>query len=215
MKEDNSINKIIKKLCKEVFPDDVFQKGNSRVYLDDNGWFFTVIEFQPYTLGKGTFLNAGLSFLFNQQDYLSFSYQIDHDTRIGGRFIQYQDDEQFERDVREYVLLANEYISKYREFADIEYAKKYIVNELDDGNWNPYIKAMLCYLTDDIDNGSEYYQIFINNPWFKKIIDRYGYPTNSDEMDKSYVLEMIKEQRDYWHSRSMMKKMKVFTQYER
>lgn len=49
MGQNNSINRIIKKLCNEIFPCEVFQKGNSRVYLDDNGYFFTMIEFQPYS----------------------------------------------------------------------------------------------------------------------------------------------------------------------
>ena len=55
MNQYNNINKIIKKLCKEIFPSDVFQKGNSRVYLDDNGYYFTVIEFQPYSIKKVLF----------------------------------------------------------------------------------------------------------------------------------------------------------------
>lgn len=47
MSECNNTNKIIRKLCKEIFPSSVFQKGNSRVYFDDNGYYFTMIEFQP------------------------------------------------------------------------------------------------------------------------------------------------------------------------
>ena len=45
--EDNNIHsKIINQVCREVLiPLGVFQKGASRLYLDDNDYFFTVIEF--------------------------------------------------------------------------------------------------------------------------------------------------------------------------
>ena len=65
--------KIIDKLCSQIFPEDVI-KYHSRFYVDDNGYFFTVVEFQPCTLDKGTFLNVGLSYLFDRNDYFTFSY---------------------------------------------------------------------------------------------------------------------------------------------
>ncbi len=168
MNQDNNINKIIKKLCKEIFPSDVFQKGNSKVYLDDNGYYFTMIEFQPYSLQKGTFLNVGVSFLFNRDDYLSFSYSYNNEPRVGKKFIEYIDDEQFEKDVRKYVELANDYILKYRMFADIKYAKQYIVNELNDNNWNPYIKSMFYFLTDDDENGKSIIKCFWMSRFLKE-----------------------------------------------
>ena len=64
MADDKIINKIIKRKCKEIFPKDVFQKGTSRVYYDDNGYYLTHIEFQPYSLKRGTFLNAMLDYHF-------------------------------------------------------------------------------------------------------------------------------------------------------
>lgn len=214
MNQDNNINKIIKKLCKEIFPDDVFQKGNSRVYLDDNGYYFTMIEFQPYSFKKGTFLNAGLSFFFNKNDYLSFSYAYNNDSRIGKTFIEYTDDEQFEKDVRKYVELAKDYILKYRAFADMDYAKQYIIKDLNDDNWNPYIKSMLCFLTDDAENGQKYYKMFLDNPFFERIINEHHYPKCSKEINKAYVMNMINEQRRLWHSKSSMKKMKIIDKFE-
>lgn len=74
--EDNNIHsKIINQVCREVLiPLGVFQKGASRLYLDDNDYFFTVIEFQPSTWSNGTYLNIGLTFLwnYNQSDVLSY-----------------------------------------------------------------------------------------------------------------------------------------------
>lgn len=214
MNQDSNINKIIKKICKEVFPSEVFQKGNSRVYLDDNGYYFTMVEFQPYSLKKGAFLNAGLSFFFYKNNRLSFSYSYNSELRIGKKFIEYINDKQFEKDIRGYVLLANDYILRYRDFSDIDYAKEYIVNELDNNNWNPYIKSMFYFLTDDAENGKKYYQMFLNNPFFKRIIEEYNYPTCVEKLSKEYVLQMIKENRLLFHSKSSMKRMPILVEFE-
>lgn len=214
MNLDNNINKIIKKLCKEIFPPDVFQKGNSRVYLDDNGYYFTMIEFQPYSLKKGVFLNVGLSFLFNKNDYLTYSYSLNNETRVGKNFIEYRNDEQFEKEVRKYVELASEYILKYRKFVDVNYAKDIIMKELDDNNWNPYIKSMFCFLTNDQEKGKQYYKIFLEEEFFKRIIEKYNYPKFLDKINKEYVMDMISNQRKYWHTKPFMKKMKTLKEYE-
>ncbi len=214
MSSDN-INKIIKKLCKEIFPKDVFQKGNSRIYIDDNGYYLTVIEFQPITLKKGAFLNAGVDFLFDKLDFLGCMYAFNGDGRIGNKFIEYINDEQFENEIREYVELANDYILRYRAFCDIEYAKQCMLNELDDKNWNPYVKSMFYYLTDDTENGNKYYEIWSNEEFFKRIIKKYNYPENSSELSKEYVMNLIRDERAFWHSKAYMKKMKTYEAYER
>lgn len=215
MNLDSNINKIIKKLCKEILPKDVFQKGNSRIYLDDNGYYFTMIEFQPTSIKKGTFLNVGLHFLFNKDHYLSFSFSYNNDTRIGKKLIEYKNDEQFEKEVRKYVELANTYVLKYRSFRDVNYAKQYIVNELNDSDWNPYIKSMFYFLTDNQGNGKKYYEKFIREPYFKSIIEKDNYPIDITKLNKDYVINIISEQRKFWHSKSSMKKMKTIENYER
>lgn len=214
MANDKLTNKIIKTKCKEIFPKDVFQQGTSRVYYDDNGYYMTCVEFQPCSLSKGTFLNVGVSFLFHNKDYLAFDFWYGEDIRIGKKFIEFKDETQFEKDITEYVELANEYILKYREFRDIQYAKDYIMNHLDDRNWNPYYKSMLCFLTDDIVQGQKYYQMFLDDPFFKIFIEQYDYPRKVEDLDKEYVLTMIKNQRQFYHSKTTMKKMKNAPEWE-
>ena len=52
-------SKIINKTAKKIFGVyGIKQKGQSRIWLDDNGWFTTVIEFQPFRGRQGTTLNA-------------------------------------------------------------------------------------------------------------------------------------------------------------
>ena len=86
MEDKNIHSKTIKQVCKEILiPLGVFQKGSSRLYLDDNGYFFTVVEFQPSSWDKGTYLNIGLTFLwdYNQSDVLYFDFSRKPAARFG------------------------------------------------------------------------------------------------------------------------------------
>ena len=37
------------------------RKGQSRLWLDDNGWWMAIAEFQPSQWSKGTYLNVAVS----------------------------------------------------------------------------------------------------------------------------------------------------------
>ena len=68
-------NKIIRNAANSVLkPNGLFRKGTSRVWIDDNGWFLTVVEFQPSGWDRGSYLNVAVHFLWDDQDYLSFDY---------------------------------------------------------------------------------------------------------------------------------------------
>lgn len=121
-------NRIIKQLCKEILlPLGVFQKGASRVYIDDNGYFFTLIEFQPSAWAKGTYLNVAMHFLWNERDYLSFDFPF---TGRIKPLSEYQNDEQFAGEVTQYVREAAELVLFYRKLQDpaiaSSYAKKWL-----------------------------------------------------------------------------------------
>lgn len=66
------------------------QKGRSRTWLDDRGWYVGVVEFQPSGWLKGSYLNVGACFLWTWNDFLSFD--------LGGRsegLVSYESDAQF------------------------------------------------------------------------------------------------------------------------
>ncbi len=48
------------------------QKGRSRTWLDDQGWWVGVIEFQPSAWSRGSYLNVGACWLWEEKDFLSF-----------------------------------------------------------------------------------------------------------------------------------------------
>lgn len=121
----NAHNQIIEQLCKDILlPLGVFQKGTSRTYIDDNGYFFTVIEFQPSAYAKGTYLNVALHFLWNEKEYISFDFPFGSDIRVKN-FVEYQNDEQFVREATQYVQEAATQVLFYRKLCDTNIAKHY------------------------------------------------------------------------------------------
>ena len=191
----DNIIKIIKNKSKEIFPKEVVQKGNSRVFIDDNGYFFTIIEFQPTTLYKGCFLNVGVHFLFNKYEYIAFSYSEDNNIRVGKKFIKYIDDEQFANDILEYINLANIYIEKYRKLKNLEYAKNILIKS----KMSLYEKAAICFLAEDEKLGNEYLKEYIESRKLK------GMDCSEIKMSKNILENIIKEKREFWIKKHLIK----------
>jgi len=66
------------------------QKGRSRIWLDDQTWWTGVVEFQPSSWARGSYLNVGACWLWYEKDHLSF----DAGHRIE-EFQPFTSDEQF------------------------------------------------------------------------------------------------------------------------
>ncbi len=67
-----------------LLPLGLIQRGRSRVWLDDRGWFLIVVEFQPSSWSKGSYLNVAAMWLWRDKDYLSFDYGGPDGDRIAG-----------------------------------------------------------------------------------------------------------------------------------
>ena len=66
-------SKFITQAAREILkPLGLFQKGRSRTWLDDHGWWIIVVEFQPSSWSKGSYLNVGAMWLWHVKDYESF-----------------------------------------------------------------------------------------------------------------------------------------------
>lgn len=59
------------------------RKGRSRTWLDDQGWWLGIVEFQPSGFARGAYLNVGLMFLWRPIDH--------HVFEIGGRVEEFSD----------------------------------------------------------------------------------------------------------------------------
>lgn len=84
------------------------QRGRSRIWLDDQGWYVVMVEFQP-GWSRGSYLNVGCNWLWSGTDVPAF----DLGYRVEG-FHEYQSDEQFVPVARRLAHRASEAVLHYR-----------------------------------------------------------------------------------------------------
>ena len=120
-------NKIIKTTVKEFLePENLFQIGSSRSWIDDNGYYFIIVEFVTNGYSKGASLNAGVSFLWESTESLNemLSYNYGCDVSTGAGYVEYKnDDEAFQIGIEKLAKRALEEVDEYRKFSDMDYAK--------------------------------------------------------------------------------------------
>lgn len=143
-------SKIIIKVAKQIFkPHGLEQKGQSRTWYDDQGFYTTVIEFQPHKWNHGAFLNVGINFHWYVQEYISFD--------IGYRetgFEKFETAKEFTSRIEYMVRLALDKALSYRQqLIDLNAAKKTILAHdfTSDTLWGNYHKGIICGLTNDTD----------------------------------------------------------------
>ena len=89
--------KLVTQAGREVLrPLGLLQKGRSRIWLDDHGWWLAVVEFQPSGFSMGSYLNVGVTWLFDPDKahlFFDLSYRIDPGA-------DYESDEQFGLEAR-------------------------------------------------------------------------------------------------------------------
>ena len=215
MEDKNIHSKIIKEICKEILiPLGVFQKGTSRLYIDDNDYYFTVIEFQHSSFSRGTYLNIGVTFLWNsnQQDFLGFGFPRKIAARYGN-FIKYENEKQFRNEVIQLVNIAKEEIMFYRNLRDIKFAKDWMIKYISNYGEKKYARFGLdlkniCSLNDDLELAKFYYENYYKEREKKNLI-------NYDELNKNYIVSNIMATRRMWHSKPSMKKMPISLEYDK
>lgn len=208
-------NKIITQAAREILrPRGLFQKGQSRVWIDDNGWFLIIVEFQPSAWDKGAYLNVAINYLWDRKDYLSFDYG--HRVK---EFVAFKGDEA--TFYSKMLALAQEAFSKveeYRQFGDLKFAQDKILHC--DGHSSLskelYNKMMICGLRKDSHAGALFRKLtdYLSDAqlgWEKAYyfeLSEHISPIISDkDMFCRYIIGKIEEQRAYWRSRSSMKKL--------
>lgn len=214
MENKNIHSKIIKQVCKEILiPLGVFQKGTSRLYLDDNDYFFTVAEFQPSNWDRGTYLNIGLTFLwdYNQSDVLYFAFSRQIASRYG-KFVEYKNETQFRNEIINLANIAKEEILFYRKLRDVEFAKDWMISYIEKFNEKKYAKfgldiTNICLLNNNTKLAKFYYENYHRE---RNTEEQMNYKS----LSKEYLNSNIKTTRKMWHSKSSMKKMPVSTVYD-
>ena len=221
MEDKNIHSNILKQVCKELLlPLGIFQKGSSRIYLDDNGYFFTVIEFQPSGWSRGTYLNIGLTFLWEHVDEdvsLTFTFSRGLSPRYGN-FVAYKNETQFRQEVTELVNIAKNEVLFYRQLRDLKFAKEWMTAYMTYWERNcerKYIRfghfvAKICSLDDDKTSAEFYYRNYCRECAMENKEPKMG----PQELNKDHLVSNIRTARNLWHSKPSMKKMPVSPIYD-
>ena len=91
MSTTNTHNKLIRKIALERLSEfGCVQKGQSRLFFKDCGWYCIIIEFQPSSWAKGSYLNIGLDFNFYPRPHFAFDFNYREDG-----FTEFSNEEQF------------------------------------------------------------------------------------------------------------------------
>ena len=155
-------SKIINKVARGIFKEyGIERKGQSRTWLDDQYWFTTIIEFQPFSNRQGTCLNVGINFHWYEQDYFSFD--------IGNResdFIDFKNEKQFQSEIESLVKKALKQTLELRnKMVDLKNAEKNILSHefASDNLWGNYHRAIICGLNKEPKKSEEYFNRILKN----------------------------------------------------
>lgn len=174
MAKTNVHSKILEKAAGEILiPLGVLQNGHSRTWIDDQGWWIGLVEFQPSSWSKGSYLNVGVTWLWNEKDYFSFDvgYRVDHHVR-------YENDDQFGAEALRLARLAGDEIVKYRTmFPTIDSAAAYLREHADASNpWSLSNAAVACAYVGDTGKSTRYFEMLIrqsaDSSWEKDLQGR-------------------------------------------
>ena len=135
----------------------LIQKGRSRTWLDDQRWYVTVVEFQPSSWSKGSYLNVGVNWLWYPKDYYSFDlgYRVK-------QFHEYESDNQFTLSAGRLAEEAVKQVQKYRRhLLTLESARNYWcdqVIERSDDPWVLFHSGVLAGLVGKMDGAKKCFE---------------------------------------------------------
>ena len=155
-------NKIINRLARtHLKPLGLTQKGRSRMWMDDQGWYLILYEFQPSSYSKGTYINLGICFNNYPNDFFSFD--------IGGRIAEFtpaKDLNNFENELTLQIQNSIQLINKYQEFTFDknlgELVKQSINDQNKDTDWTNY-HIGFAYLLQGKSKFTEYLTKVVNS----------------------------------------------------
>lgn len=136
------------------------QKGRSRIWIDDQVWWIGVVEFQPSSGRKGSYLNVGACWLWHEKDFLSF----DAGHRVG-TFHEFIDEEQFSAEATLLARRAAQEVLALRDrFPSIAHALAWTTANASPTLWNTYHSAVLAGLAGEVERSGLLFTEVIADP---------------------------------------------------
>lgn len=153
--------KIINNVAKQILkPEGLVRKGQSRTWYHDQGWFTTVVSFEPSKSRRGAYLSLGVNFHWYEKEYFSYD--------IGGRekvFEEFTTEAQFTPKIEEMVNFALTKVFFYSEkLSTLTTAKPFILSHqfTSDSLWGNYHRGVASGLLGDVDNSKIYFLALLN-----------------------------------------------------
>jgi hypothetical protein len=140
-------NKLIGIAAKKALsPLGLRRQRTSRIWYDDHGWWAVVVEFQPSSWSRGSYLNVGLSWMLYEHAHWSFD--------IGSREMGFQsasEAQPFEAAITEMAAIAAQRVLDYRDrFSTLDkMCEHYKSLESREGWWSNYYEGVLSGLRGD------------------------------------------------------------------
>lgn len=225
-------NKIINAAAKKILaPEGLFRVGSSRRWIDDNGYFVIQVEFQPSAYDRGSYLNVGISFLWEASKGLNetLAFIIGYRVDKAGYASYRGNDAAYEKKMEDFAEAAMEKVREYRLFRNMDYAKEQMKSQLNSIPenrvfWEVYELAMLCFLKRDFEEGKEYFNRFLKIlkdsfyvgdlyiEWHEELynhcIEHLCPELESEETAYKMVCNMIERRRNFFSSKPSYKKLK-------
>jgi len=140
-------NKVITVAAKKALePLGLRQQRKSRIWYDDRGWWAIVVEFQPSSWSRGSYLNVAVSWMFYERSYWAYD--------IGGRAEGFQsasDGQDFEAAMQGVAGQAARLVQGYRErFVTLDEMYAHYRTTIErHGGWPDYYAGVLAGLRGD------------------------------------------------------------------
>lgn len=120
-------SKLLREAARQFLgPLGVRQKGRSRTWLDDNRWWLCIVEFQPSNWSRGSHLNVGCMWLWQETIDLRFDegYRVEN-------FVAFKNSDQFETAAEKLAKRAAAEVERYRSlFATVSDVAAYYMKRI-------------------------------------------------------------------------------------
>jgi hypothetical protein len=134
--------------------------GKSRTWISDQRFWLIVIEFQPSSWQKGSYLNVGAMWLWRARKGVAFhvGYRI-------ANFVPFYSSEQFAPVAARLAVQAAEEVRKRREqFERLNDIYRYLVDHTSESNWQIFHAAIAAGLVGDVETARRLFEIFDTMP---------------------------------------------------
>jgi hypothetical protein len=141
------------------------QKGRSRFWFDDHGWWAATVEFQPSSWSKGSYLNVGAMWFWHPADHWVFN-----EFERVAPFQEFRDDVQFAEVASQLAERAASQVLVLRQkFNSIEAVAAHLTQTPTGGFWQDYQAGIAASLVGDTSTAAARFQavasIAATAPW--------------------------------------------------